>query len=106
MLESDGHKPPVLDLPQFDALESAMARAMRQLEVWRERANASEIERRRLEGIIRKMETVSSNLDATELVAELEGLRAENERLRKRLSEGRHQAEALAREVEFLEDTR
>ncbi len=105
MLESE-HNAPVLDLPQFDALETAMARAMRQLEVWRGRANASEMERRRLEGIIRGVETISSDLDASELLAELGGLRAENEKLRKRLSEGRHQAERLAREVEFLEDTR
>ncbi len=105
MSESEARKAS-LELPRFDALEAAIGRAMRQLEVWRERATASERERRRLQDIVDGMGRVSSELDPAELYAELNKLRAENDRLRQQLSEGSRQAEQLAREVEFLEDTR
>ncbi len=95
---------PVLELTQFEALEAAVARVLRQLEVWRERAASSESERRRLQAIIDGMETVSADLEVSEVVAEVERLRTENAKLREKLSEGRRQAEQLASEVEFLED--
>lgn len=94
-----------IDFPQFDALEAAVRRALRQLEVWRERATASEAERRRLQGVIDNLGRVGQ-LDASDAAGELERLRAENEKLRKQLQDGLRQAEKLAREVEFLEDAR
>lgn len=105
MSESEGRKPAV-EFPKFDALEDAVRRALRQLEVWRERAAASEAERRRLQETIDKMEELAGDLDPSAAASELERLREENERLRRRLREGREQAEKLAREVEFLEDAR
>ncbi len=94
-----------IDFPQFDALEAAVRRALRQLEVWRERATASEAERRRIQGVIDNLGKVGQ-LDASDAAGELERLRAENEKLRQQLQEGLRQAEKLAREVEFLEDAR
>jgi predicted RNase H-like nuclease (RuvC/YqgF family) len=105
MSESEGRKP-TIDFPQFDALEAAVRRALRQLEVWRERASAQEAERRRLQEVIDKMGSISADLDASEATAEIERLRAENEVLRQKLAEGRRRAEKLAQEVEFLEDAR
>jgi chromosome segregation ATPase len=104
MSQSEERKPTV-EFPQLDALEGAVRRALRQLEVWRERASASEAERRRLQEMLDNLGKVGQ-LDASEAAGELDRLRAENEALRKQLEEGRRQAEKLAREVEFLEDAR
>ncbi|NIR42592.1 MAG: hypothetical protein GWN99_01765 [Gemmatimonadetes bacterium] len=104
MSESEGHKP-TIEFPKFQELEAAVGRALRQLEVWRERATASEAERRRLQEVIDGMGEVG-DLAPADAAAELERLRKENEELRQRLAEGRRQAEKLAREVEFLEDAR
>lgn len=105
MSDSEGRKPSI-DFPQFDALEGAVRRALRQLEVWRERAASSEAERRRLQQLLDELGRVSEELDAAEAAVEMKRLREENERLRRRLEEGRRQTEKLAREVEFLEDMR
>jgi regulator of replication initiation timing len=94
-----------IEFPQLDALESAVRRALRQLEVWRERASASEAERRRLQDVLDNLGQVGE-LDASDAAGELGRLRAENEKLRKQLEDGLRQAEKLAREVEFLEDAR
>ncbi|MGD2215422.1 MAG: hypothetical protein PVJ64_01645 [Gemmatimonadales bacterium] len=94
-----------IEFPQFDALEGAVRRALRQLEVWRERATASEAERRRLQELLDKLGKVGE-LDASDAAGELGRLRAENEELRRQLEDGLRQAEKLAREVEFLEDAR
>ena len=105
MSESEGRKPG-LEFPKFDELEQATRRALRQLEVWRERAAASEAERQRLQGVIDKMGQISGSMDASEATEAIQLLREENERLRRRLAEGLEQAEKLVREVEFLEDAR
>lgn len=105
MSESEGRKLSI-EFPKFDELEGAVRRALRQLEVWRERASASEAERRRLRDVVEQLKSASSALDPAEAAGELKRLREENERLRSQLAEGRRQAEKLAREVEFLEDAR
>jgi hypothetical protein len=94
-----------IEFPQFDVLEGAVRRALRQLEVWRERATASEAERRRLQEVLDNLGKVGE-LDASDAAGELGRLRAENVQLRKQLEDGLRQAEKLAREVEFLEDAR
>ena len=81
-------------------------RALRQLDVWRERAAASEAERRRLQDVLEDVKGGSKNFDPTAAADELKRLRYENEELRSRLQEGRQMAEQLAREVQFLEDAR
>ena len=105
MSESEGRKLSI-EFPKLDELESAVARALRQLEVWRERAAASEAERRRLQEVLDDMKGVSKDLDPAEAAGELKRLRDENEALRVRLKDGRQMAEQLAREVQFLEDAR
>jgi hypothetical protein len=105
MSEFEERKPSI-DFPRFDELETTVRRALRQLEVWRERAAASEAERRRLQDVLDKMGKISGELDASAAAGELERLREDNDKLRRQLSQGRHQAEKLAREVEFLEDAR
>lgn len=105
MSHSEGRKPQI-EFPKLDELEALVRRALRQLEVWRERAAASEAERRRLQAVVDGVKRVSADLDPVEATAELERLRAENEELRRRLQEGRKRAEQLARDVEFLEDAR
>ncbi len=104
MSPSEGRKPSI-DFPKLDALEATVRRALRQLEVWRERATASEAERRRLQRALDDLGKVTDDLGATEAAEEIRRLRAENNRLREQLREGRRQAEQLAREVEFLEDS-
>ncbi len=104
MSESEGHKP-TMEFPKFDELESAARRALRQLEVWRERASNSETERRRLQDVIDRMGQIGE-LEPSRAADELERLRRENVILRGQLEKGRTQAEKLAREVEFLEDAR
>ncbi len=103
MSESEGRKSG-LDTPKLDELERAVRRALRQLEVWRERAVASEAERRRLQELVDRLDQEEGDPD--DLVSELKRLRSENEKLRDRLMKGLEQAEELAREVEFLEDSR
>jgi chromosome segregation ATPase len=105
MSESEGRKLSI-DFPKLDELEASVARALRQLEVWRERAAASEAERRRLQEILDGMKGASADLDPAAAADELKRLRDENEELRSRLREGRQMAEQLAREVQFLEDAR
>jgi chaperonin cofactor prefoldin len=105
MSDSEVRKPSI-EFPKFDGLESAVRRALRQLEVWRERAGSSEAERRRLQRLLDELGKVSEELDAAEAAAEIKRLREENERLRRQLEAGRRQAEKLAHEVEFLEDMR
>jgi hypothetical protein len=106
MSESEARKPG-LELRSFEALEGAVGRALRQLEIWRERAIASETERRRLqEELDRISASRDDGADPSEVAAELEELREQNASLKRRIAQGRRQAEKLAREVEFLEDTR
>jgi hypothetical protein len=105
MLGSEGRKPSI-EFPGFDALEGAVRRALRQLEVWRERAGASEAERRRLQEVLDRLGKVGDKLDPSEAASELQSLREENAKLRSQLEDGRLQAEKLAREVEFLEDAK
>lgn len=105
MSESEGRKLSI-EFPKFEELEGAVRRALRQLEVWRERATASEAERRRLSEVVEALKSASAALDPAEAAEELKRLREENERLRGQLAEGRRQAEKLAREVQFLEDAR
>lgn len=105
MSRSEGRKPG-LELKSFDALEAAVARMIRQLEVWRERAAASEKERQRLQEIVDGLEGEGGDVDVKELHAEVEELRERNGKLERQLEEGRREAQQLAREVEFLEDTR
>lgn len=105
MSHSEGRKPGI-DFPKIDELEAVVRRALRQLEVWRERASASEAERRRLKAVLEKMKGASKHLDPEETAGELERLRAENEELRRRLEQGRQRAEELFREVQLLEDAR
>ncbi len=95
-----------IEFPNFEALEAAVRRGLRQLEVWRERAVASEAERRRLREELEILRGVSQDLEPAAVAGELERLRAENQLLRERLEQGRRQAEKLAQEVEFLEDAR
>jgi chromosome segregation ATPase len=94
-----------MEFPKFDELESVIRRALRQLEVWRERASNSEAERRRLQDVIERVGQIG-DLEPASAADELERLRRENEILRAQLEKGRAQAEKLAREVEFLEDAR
>jgi regulator of replication initiation timing len=105
MSQSEGRKHGI-DFPRIDELEALVRRALRQLEVWRERAGASEAERRRLQAVLEKMKGASAHLDPEEAAGELERLRSENEGLRRRLEEGRQRAEELFREVQLLEDAR
>lgn len=105
MSESEGNSQgPELD--PLDSLEAAVQRALRQLDVWRERALASESERRRLEEKLAELAGPLDDGDPSDLRAEVERLQEKNEELRDRLAEGRRQAEEIARQVEFLEDTR
>lgn len=105
MSESEGNSQgPELD--PLDSLEAAVQRALRQLDVWRERALASESERRRLEEKLAELAGPLDDGDPPDLRAEVERLQEKNEELRDRLAEGRRQAEEIARQVEFLEDTR
>lgn len=106
MSESEGRRPAIEEFPNLDALEAATRRALRQLEVWRERATVSEVERRRLQKIIDEIDQISGTLDVTAASGEIRRLRQQNERLRRQLEEGRQRAEQLAREIEFLEDAR
>lgn len=105
MSESEGNSQGP-ELSQFDSLEAAVQRALKQLDVWRERALASESERRRLEEKLAELAEPLEDGDPADLTAEVERLQAENDRLRDRLAEGRRRAEEIARQVEFLEDTR
>lgn len=105
MSASEGRKP-TIEFPKMDAMEQAVQRALRQLEVWRERASASEAERRRLQKALEKLGKVTDDLEPAKLSEELDRLRADNDRLKRQLEQGREQAEKLAREVEFLEDAR
>jgi hypothetical protein len=105
-MSESGERKARIEFPKLDALEAAVGRALRQLEVWRERAMASESERRRLQETLDAMEAGDEGIDSGTVAAELKRLREENERLRKRLEEGRHRAEKLSQEIEFLEDTR
>lgn len=105
MSEYEGTKP-TIEFPRFDALEKATRRALRQLEVWRGRAAASEAERQKLQTVIDELGEIADGLDAAGATEEVRRLRDENERLRRQLAEGRRQAERLARDVEFLEDAR
>lgn len=105
MSESEGRKLSI-EFPKFEELEGAVRRALRQLEVWRERATASEAERRRLREVVEELKSASAALDPAEAAGELKRLREENEQLRNQLVEGKRQAEKLAREVQFLEDAR
>ena len=105
MSESEGRKLSI-EFPSFEELEAAVRRALRQLDVWRERATASEAERRRLREVVEQLKSASGALDPAETAEEIGRLRAENERLRSRLAEARRQAEKLAGEVQFLEDAR
>jgi len=105
MSHSEGRKPKI-EFPKFDELESLVRRALRQLEVWRERAAASESERQRLQSLLDGMKQASAELDPAEATAELQRLREENEELRQRLEQGRQRVEQLAREVQFMEDAR
>ena len=105
MSESEGRKLSI-EFPKFDEMEAAVRRALRQLDVWRERATASEAERRRLQDVVEQLKSASSTLDPAEAADELRRLQEENQRLRSQLAEGRRQAEKLAREVQFLEDAR
>jgi len=105
MSESEERKLSI-DFPKLDELEAAVRRALRQLEVWRGRAAASEAERRRLQDVLDDMRGISKDLDPSAASDELKRLREENEGLRNRLQEGRLVAQQLARDVEFLEDAR
>jgi predicted RNase H-like nuclease (RuvC/YqgF family) len=105
MLHSEGRKPGI-DFPKIDELEAVVRRALRQLEVWRERASASETERRRLKAVLEKMKGASAQLDPEQAAGELERLRSENEELRHRLEKGRQRVEELFRDVQLLEDAR
>lgn len=105
MSQSEERRPGI-EFPKFDALEANVRRALRQLEVWRERAAASEAERRRLQAVLDEMRGASAELDPSAAAAELRRLREENDRLRQQLAEGRRRAEELVHEVEFLEDAR
>jgi hypothetical protein len=105
MSQSEGRRPGI-EFPKLDALELAVRRVLRQLEVWRERAAASEADRRRLQEIVDGIGRVSETLDPAQAGAEIDRLREENARLRHQLEDGRRQAEKLARDVEFLEDAR
>lgn len=106
MSESEVRKAAIEQFPKLDALEAATRRALRQLEVWRERASASETERRRLQQVVQEMGQISGTLDAVGASEELRRLREQNEKLRRQLADGRRRAEQLAREVEFMEDAR
>ena len=106
MSHSEGRSKPGIEFPKLEALEQAVRRALRQLEVWRERASASESERRRLQSVLDEMKDISADLDPAEASAELERLREENIDLRQRLEAARDRAEKLARDVQFLEDAR
>lgn len=105
MSESEGRKLSI-EFPKLDELDAAIQRILRQLKVWRERAAASEAERRRLQAVLDEMRGISSELDPVEAADEVKRLKQENEQLRRRLREGRSRAEQLAREVQFLEDAR
>lgn len=105
MSESEGRKLSI-EFPKLDELEAAVGRALRQLEVWRERAAASEAERRRLQAVIDEMRGVSKDLDPSVAAGEIRRLREENEGLRRQLEDGMRQARRLAHEVELLEDLR
>jgi hypothetical protein len=105
MSESEGRKLSI-EFPMLDELDAAVRRVVRQLEVWRERAAASEAERRRLQGVLDEMRGISQDLDPAEAAGEVRRLKEENEALKNRLRAGRSQAERLARDVQFLEDAR
>jgi chromosome segregation ATPase len=105
MSESEGRKPSI-DFPKLDELDAAVQRILRQLKVWRERAAASEAERRRLQAVIDEMRGISRELDPLVAADEVKRLKEENEQLRRQLRDGRSRAQQLAREVQFLEDAR
>jgi len=90
--------------PGFDALEEAIARALRQLDVWRRRAVAADAERRQLRAWLDEIKT--ADRDPVALARECARLREENAALRARIAEARARAEGIEKRLLFLEDAR
>ncbi len=91
-------------LPGFEALEGAIARALRQLEVWRRRAVAADAERRQLKALLEA--TQAAGDDPGKVALELARLREENAHMQARLAEARARVEKIEKHLTFLEDAR
>lgn len=91
-------------LPGFDTLEEAIARALRQVEVWRRRAQAADADRRQLRTLLEQMQ--SGEGDPLAVARELGRLSEQNDELRARLAEARARVERIEKHFFFLEDVR
>lgn len=91
-------------LPGFAALEEAIARALRQVEVWRRRAQVADADRRQLRALLEQ--TQSGEGDPLATARELGRLNEENGELRARLAEARARVERIEKHFTFLEDVR
>lgn len=91
-------------LPGFDVLEQVIARALRQVEVWRRRAVAADAERRQLKALLQ--ETRAAGDDPAAVARELARLREENTLALTRLAEARSRVEKIEKHLLFLEDAR
>lgn len=91
-------------LPGFEALEEAIGRALRQVEVWRRRAQAADADRRQLRALLEQ--TQSGEGDPLATARELARLNDENQELRVRLGEARARVERIEKHLTFLEDVR
>lgn len=91
-------------LPGFGALEEAIGRALRQVEVWRRRAQAADADRRQLRALLEQ--TQSGEGDPLATARELARLNDENHELRVRLGEARARVERIEKHLTFLEDVR
>lgn len=101
---AEGSGPAGSALPGFDVLEEAIARTVRQLDVWRRRAFAADADRRQLRALLEEVQ--AGDGDPTVLARELTRLRDENRALRDRLTEARTRAERIEKHLLFLEDAR
>lgn len=104
MSRSAGSNAPGSALPGFDALEESIARALRQVDVWRRRAQAADADRRQLRALLEQMQTGTD--DPLAVARELDRLREENGALRARLAEARARVERVEKHFFFLEDVR
>jgi predicted RNase H-like nuclease (RuvC/YqgF family) len=91
-------------LPGFEALEEAIRRALRQVEVWRRRAQTADADRRQLRALLEQ--THSGEGDPLATARELARLNDENGELRTRLAEARARVERIEKHLTFLEDVR
>lgn len=91
-------------LAELERLELLVGRAVAGLRAWRGRAIAAEKRLSTMEATLR--EVTSGRMDPHTLNAELEGVRAENRELRRRLDESRGRIAKIMERIEMLSETK